>query len=294
MFPGARPFRSDVGMLHDGRSFGRNQTGFGGHRYSLDSGHGYPPLGMHSGGLYGSTLSALKMRDIGFDTSSKDPQLMRARVFVGNVNTNNVSREDIIGLFSNYGVLLGVTVFKGYAFIQYADASEADRSIKVLNGYAWNGSALDVKLAVTGMKSQDVSSTVSSANGVKRNAESDNWASDKVKKERSDELISVKATDAVLSESNRAADLMEDGNLYRYGMYDTLICGACRFVTNDFERFREHRKAPCLTCCKPGTEEGAVWQCSVCDEVCESGGSLLEHAQDRHSVRILKNSDQMD
>lgn len=29
------------------------------------------------------------------------------------------------------------------------------------------------------------------------------------------------------------------------GMPDTLICGGCRFVTSDFEDFREHRKSAC-------------------------------------------------
>lgn len=37
------------------------------------------------------------------------------------------------------------------------------------------------------------------------------------------------------------------------GMPDTMICGCCRFVTSDFEQFREHRKAPCVSIAKPGS-----------------------------------------
>lgn len=65
-----------------------------------------------------------------------------ARVFVGNINTNLVTREELIQLFSAYGQLLGCTVFKGFAFMQYSNQAEADLATSALNGYNWNGSVL--------------------------------------------------------------------------------------------------------------------------------------------------------
>ncbi|VDK42279.1 unnamed protein product [Anisakis simplex] len=102
----------------------------------------YPLVGTMHGSVFGGNPQPLKQREISFDTSSKEPHLIRARVFVGNMNTNAITRDDIIRLFSGYGTLLGVTLFKGYAFIQYANPNEADLAVSVLNGYNWNGSIL--------------------------------------------------------------------------------------------------------------------------------------------------------
>ena len=250
-----------------------------------ESGPGAYPLvgGMPPAGVFGGAPQPLKQREIRFDTSSREPHMIRARVFVGNINTNIINREEIIRLFGTYGTLLGVTLFKGYAFIQYSNANEADFAVSTLNGYSWNGSVLDVKLAIAGMKTHNASS---SSNGVKRGA--DGWGSGgTVKKERTDDSMASSISNQ--NERNRqaaASDTTANASLYDTGMPDTMICGGCRFVTSDFEQFREHRKAPCSSTVKE--EEKKPWQCSMCEEVCSTGGALIEHANERHNIRLQR------
>ncbi|KAK0419360.1 hypothetical protein QR680_014105 [Steinernema hermaphroditum] len=170
--------------------------------------------------------------EVSYDTSSKDPHMLRSRVFIGNLNTGVVTREDIIKLCSPYGTLLGVTVFKGYAFVQFAEATGADFAVSILNGYNWNNSYLDVKLAITGMKGAQSYSTV---------GDRDHGAP-AAKKSRVDESheMNKKAAKESLESGKKL------GGLYDHGMPDTLICGGCRFVTSSLSEFCNHRAAECV------------------------------------------------
>lgn len=63
----------------------------------------------------------------GTNTTSDKPHLMRARLFVG--NTQRMMRNDLRRIFSNYGDVVGVSVHKGFAFVQMDRERNANRAI---------------------------------------------------------------------------------------------------------------------------------------------------------------------
>uniref|UniRef100_A0A914Q9E9 RRM domain-containing protein n=1 Tax=Panagrolaimus davidi TaxID=227884 RepID=A0A914Q9E9_9BILA len=90
-----------------------------------------------------TSVSAAATPSVSSLNDSGDP---KARVFVGNLNEVYVSREDLVGLFKFCGNVLGVTLSKGHALIQYSSQTEAELSVQILNGYTWEGSELVVKI----------------------------------------------------------------------------------------------------------------------------------------------------
>lgn len=65
----------------------------------------------------------------GTNTTSREPHLERARLFVGNIEPNHTHRRDLIKLFSEYGEVLGVSVHRGYAFVQMDRERTANAAI---------------------------------------------------------------------------------------------------------------------------------------------------------------------
>lgn len=67
-------------------------------------------------------------------TSSNDPKLIKARVFVGQLDTSKCTKKDVEKVFAPYGKLLGVLLLHGYGFVQYEDEECAKRAIKEAHG----------------------------------------------------------------------------------------------------------------------------------------------------------------
>jgi len=248
-----------------------------------------------------------KYANVSFDTSSREPHLLRSRVFVGNINTQTTSREDLIDLYSAYGTLLAVTVFKGYAFLQFSSTAEADNAVANTNKMEWGGCMLDVKLAISGMKnnvaatSSDQSFKNGGQRGVKRSNEStinaSNLTTITVKRERQEPAVVVEPI-AVATQNDRNRHTAEKWDnsaaLYSHGLADTLICGGCRWVTSDLAAFCEHRaqKDCTLEMEKPETktasDEPDILQCFTCSDECSSSWGLIQHLVSRHGLSLYK------
>ncbi|XP_027132815.1 heterogeneous nuclear ribonucleoprotein C-like [Larimichthys crocea] len=58
-------------------------------------------------------------------TNRTDPRSLNSRVFIGNLNTLLVTKADVEAIFSKYGKIVGCSVHKGYAFVQYTNERSA-------------------------------------------------------------------------------------------------------------------------------------------------------------------------
>lgn len=62
-------------------------------------------------------------------TNSSDPRAVNARVFVGNLNTVSLSKDDVRAMFDRYGPIDAISMHRGYAFIQYGEEQAARNAV---------------------------------------------------------------------------------------------------------------------------------------------------------------------
>ncbi|KAM3621071.1 uncharacterized protein V6R79_005524 [Siganus canaliculatus] len=80
--------------------------------------------------------------------SSSDPRDMERRIFVGNLPTSNMEKKDLEDLFSPYGKIVGVSLLRGYGFVQFERVEEAEAAKAAQKGRIYKGYKIDVNMAV--------------------------------------------------------------------------------------------------------------------------------------------------
>ncbi|KAM6953210.1 RNA-binding Raly-like protein isoform 2-T4 [Aplochiton taeniatus] len=80
-------------------------------------------------------------------TNKNDPRSLNARVFIGNLNTAIVKKTDIEVIFAKYGKIVGCSVHKGYAFVQYVSERNARGAVSGENTRVIAGQPLDINMA---------------------------------------------------------------------------------------------------------------------------------------------------
>ncbi|XP_025712667.1 heterogeneous nuclear ribonucleoproteins C1/C2-like [Callorhinus ursinus] len=80
-------------------------------------------------------------------TNKTDPRSMNSRVFTGNLNTLVVKKSDVEAIFSKYGKIVGCSVHKGFAFVQYVNERNARAAVAGEDGRMIAGQVLDINLA---------------------------------------------------------------------------------------------------------------------------------------------------
>jgi heterogeneous nuclear ribonucleoprotein C1/C2 len=67
-------------------------------------------------------------------TNKTDPRSLNSRVFIGNLNTLLVTKADVEAIFSKYGKIVGCSVHKGFAFVQFANERCARAAVGAEDG----------------------------------------------------------------------------------------------------------------------------------------------------------------
>ncbi|XP_055038914.1 RNA-binding Raly-like protein isoform X1 [Misgurnus anguillicaudatus] len=80
-------------------------------------------------------------------TNKNDPRSLNSRVFIGNLNTAIVKKTDIEVIFAKYGKIVGCSVHKGYAFVQYISERNARAAVAGENARIIAGQPLDINMA---------------------------------------------------------------------------------------------------------------------------------------------------
>ena len=94
---------------------------------------GNPGLGFNHTG-YNRFDAPRQISTISNNTNSNDPKARESRIFVGNLNPEFVSQRALEEIFSNHGKILGISMHKGYAFIQYETKEEARQACRMEQG----------------------------------------------------------------------------------------------------------------------------------------------------------------
>ncbi|KAM6948378.1 RNA-binding Raly-like protein [Aplochiton taeniatus] len=80
-------------------------------------------------------------------TNKNDARSLNARVFIGNLNTAVVTKTDIEVIFAKYGKIVGCSVHKGFAFVQYINERNARAAVTGENTRVIAGQPLDINMA---------------------------------------------------------------------------------------------------------------------------------------------------
>jgi len=285
MMPRMMPPRSRAPVPRHG---GLNTMGPGPHR-------GAPIRGMApqlNAPNYNSSLAG----QVGSITN--DPSTAKSRVFVGNLNTIALSKEDVESIFSRYGIVTGLSMHKGYAFVQYSNQMDARRACGAEDGMTYAGQALDINIASEPKHRPPNKSSSSSQASSGASRVLNTQSGPPAKKQRTDSGTGgIKRTLVSLtSGTSSSTPASKTITQLAQAAKDVLICGVCKTTFSSLHSLAQHKKTPCrlkISCqCQstppPESPEPPQLVCATCNAEFSAAWDLCQHAQQEHSLSIYK------
>ncbi|XP_014661889.1 PREDICTED: uncharacterized RNA-binding protein C3H8.09c-like isoform X2 [Priapulus caudatus] len=211
--------------------------------------------------------------NVGHDTNSTDPKLMRARIFVGNLNTFKVTRHDLENIFQRYGPITAISMHKGYAFVQFMNELHARAAATDEQGNIIAGQPMDINIACEPKSSQ-----------IFNRALNEECYSKKQKLQR----------DSGCCSNNSHQTTSSEAPLMSYASPDILICGNCKDQFEDMAMLVGHKRSRCklrVTCkcqqlSKKQDNEPEKLCCTACKQLFANSWDLVSHVQMCHGLPI--------
>ncbi|KAL4234878.1 hypothetical protein ACF0H5_006520 [Mactra antiquata] len=251
---------------------------------------------------------------------TNDPRGAHCRIFVGNLNTIAMKKEDVEAIFRRYGMVTGISMHKGYAFVQYGTHDEAKRAAVSEDGKTYAGQTLDINIASEPKKgNKRAAPPMNNANNkdtpaqkkVKVEPDTTNPAANaggrnlvSLGSSLKDATIDASSTSITLSRPTGKAlkkTTISTGN-------DILICGNCKSLHSSLATFVQHKKQKCelkiqCKCHQLASQENdkgnksepeRTLLCAVCDVGFKTAWDLCHHCQEEHSIEIFKVQESLD
>jgi len=111
---------------------------------------------------------------------TKNPATAHMRIFVGNINTNEIGRGMLQSIFCKYGIIIGISIHRGFAFVEFNNVQSARRAAECENKTYIGAQMADVNIAAEPKphhKSSDESVGNYSANSPMQNNHKNNQQS---------------------------------------------------------------------------------------------------------------------
>uniref|UniRef100_A0AAR5Q900 RRM domain-containing protein n=1 Tax=Dendroctonus ponderosae TaxID=77166 RepID=A0AAR5Q900_DENPD len=251
----------------------------------------------------------MKMSKVGNQTNSQDPQAVNSRVFVGNLNTFQCSKTDVERMFQRYGRLAGISMHKGYAFVQFTNPFDARSACLGEDGRTVLSQILDVNMVAepkphqTGRKRQNMTKT-----GNDWDYYYDSYYASTafpigptrlappIKRQR---LMAASARNGKTCQIQKSTLVPPLDQFKVYSNQDILICGNCREMFSDLHDLLEHKKNYCklrFTCkCESSKTRSSIDEhstaallCVQCKDAFQNAWDLMVHAQAAHMINIYE------
>ncbi|XP_056631637.1 heterogeneous nuclear ribonucleoprotein C [Diorhabda carinulata] len=249
----------------------------------------------------------MKLSKVGNQTNSQDPQAVNSRLFVGNLNTFQCSKTDVERMFQRYGRLAGISMHKGYAFVQFTNPFDARSACLGEDGRTVLSQILDVNMVAepkphqTGRKRQNIAKT-----GNDWDYYYDSYYASTAFPVGPTRLVPpikrqrlMTTTRNGKNQSQKTTIIPPLDQLKVYSNQDILICGNCRELFSELQELLEHKKTYCklrFTCkCDSNKSKSpedphasASLLCVQCKDAFQNAWDLMVHAQAAHMLNIYE------